>query len=561
LALESTATCGWATYLAGVVFEQLTSGTPVALMSAVCTLFEQVNRGGRLFLAAAIIGLWSCAAAHALIVGNVPDVVPNTAMNPADYPGGDEDDDPGWDNVSAEGSNYVYLGDGWVLSARHVGYDPSTGVRLQTYLPNGSPGPVKSFFRIPSSYYLDYGYGSANPNSHQYAVSNPTTITSETGNSISLEDSTGNGTHFTDLQLFRISEDPGLPAATIASDPLPSQFTRSSAPAVKVVGRGRGRVAAETHWDVTGTSPNLVWTQTTGPGTHQGYFRDNNSQKRFGTNRLADIHPNFNGDPGDGGATNFTQDPNKLFEPNEVVSDTTGVFALETPDGITRDIISMITVYDRQTGIGATSLEAQAISGNSGSGLFYNRGTAANPEWELVGIAHAISTFEDQPANTAVYGNATLFSDLSYYNENYPGSLFDIINSHRDYSYMGDVNLNGTVAGTGTGSTATDDVAAFVAGWGSDNGTGVGNVDSWKKGDLNRDGKTDVHDFLKLRSALNGEVSAEAVFALFGSGGVPGTPGGIPEPSAIGQALLGSAYFFLAARRRFTPAIRRSGAI
>ena len=45
-----------------------------------------------------------------------------------------------------------------------------------------------------------------------------------------------------------------------------------------------------------------------------------------------------------------------------------------------------------------------------------------------------------------------MFSDLSYYNQDYPNSIRDIINSHLDYSYMGDVNLNGMVSGTGTGS-------------------------------------------------------------------------------------------------------------
>jgi hypothetical protein len=520
-------------------------------------LHQEAIRVRRPLLAAVAIGLSFYAPAQALIVGNVPNVVPNTTVNPADYPGGTADDDPGWDNVSALGSkNYVYLGDGWVLSARHVGYTASVGVQLQTHLPDGSPGPIKSFYRIPGSYYFDYGYGSTNPNARQYAVSNPTTLSSETGLSISLEAS--NGTNFTDLQLFRISEDPGLPAVTIASQPLPSNFTRSTAPEVITIGRGQGRVGTETHWDVTGTSPNLVWTQTTGPGTHQGYFRDGVSQKRFGTNRLADIRPNFNGDPGDGGAINYTSDPNKLFEPNDVVSDTTGVFALETPDGVTRDIIAMMTVYDRQSGIGATELEAQAGAGNSGSSVFYNRGTQNNPQWELVGIAHAVSTFEKQPGNTAVYGNATLVSDLSYYNQDYLNSIRYIINSHPDYSYMGDVNLNGTVAGTGTGSTASDDVSAFVAGWGFDNGLGVGNVDSWKKGDLSRDGKTDVDDFLLLRGALNGEISATVVTALFGSGGVPGTPGGIPEPSAIGLALTAAAYFALARRRPRGPTSQRS---
>jgi hypothetical protein len=496
------------------------------------------------FVAALVLMLSFITDAPALIVGNVPNNVPNTTVNPAQYYA-DEDADPGWDNVVALGGNYVYLGDGWVLSARHVGYNATNGVRLQTYLPDGTPGEIKSFYRIPGTYYHDYGYGSTNVNTRQYAVSNPTTMQSETGQTISLAAS--NGTYFTDLQLFRISEDPGLPSLTIASQPLPSNFTRATAPEVVIIGRGQGRVAAETHWNVTGTSPNLVWTETTGAGTQQGYKRDGVTAKRFGTNRLTDIRPNFSGDPSDPGATNYTQSPNKLYEASDVVSDTTGVFALTTSDGVTRDIISMFTIFDKQTATGATALETQAAAGNSGSSVFYNRGG----QWELVGIVHAISTYEDQPASTGVYGNATIISDLSYYNQNYLNSIRYIIDGHSNYSHMGDINLNGVLSGNGTGSWATDDVAAFVAGWGYDNGLGVGTITSWRNGDLNRDGKTDVLDFLQLRSALNGEISAAVVAALFGEGGDVLSPSGsVPEPSTGLLALLAAAFLALSARRR-----------
>lgn len=496
------------------------------------------------FVAALILVLSFITNVQALIVGNVPNTVPNTKMNPVDYPGW-MSGDPGWDNVAVFGRNGVYLGDGWVLSARHAGYDATNGVGLQTYLPDGTPGEIKSFYRIPGSYYFDYGFGSTNVNTRQYAVSNPTTMQSETGQTISLAAS--NGTYFTDLQLFRISEDPGLPSLTIASQPLPSNFTRSNAPEVVFIGRGQGRVAAETHWNVTGTSPNLVWTETTGTGTHQGYKRDGVVAKRFGTNRLTDIRPNFSGDPSDPGATNYTQSPNKLYEASDVVSDTTGVFALTTADGVTRDIISMFTIFDKQTGIGATPLETQAQSGNSGSSVFYNR----SGQWELAGIVHAISTYEDQPGSTGVYGNATIISDLSYYNQNYLNSIRYIIDAHPNYSHMGDINLNGVLSGNGSGSWATDDVAAFVAGWGYDNGLGVGTITSWRNGDLNRDGKTDVLDFLQLRSALNGEISASVVAALFGEGGdVPSLSGSVPEPSTGLLALLAAAFLALGARRR-----------
>jgi hypothetical protein len=287
----------------------------------------------------------------------------------------------------------------------------------------------------------------------------------------------------------------------------------------------------------------MDWTVTTGAGTHQGFTTTTSAARQFGTNRLTDIRPNFNGDPADAGAINYTQNPNKVYNAADVISDTTGAFALATGDGVTRDIISMMTVYDNQSSPYDTSLETQAISGNSGSGAFYKR----NGEWELVGIVHAISTMEDQPARTGVYGNATIVSDLWYYMQDYEDSIFDIMRDHSDYSHQGDINLSGTVTGDGTGSTASDDIAAFVAGWGFDNGLGVGNVDSWKMGDLTKDGKTDVEDFLKLRRAFHGEIPQEVMTTLFGEGGGPGTPGGVPEPSAALLAALAAA--FLASRR------------
>jgi hypothetical protein len=501
------------------------------------------NRHALVLTAAAAILLSLPGDAHALIVGNIPGTVPATNVNPENYAGWTQGD-PGWDNVSKLGSNYVYLGDGWVLSARHVGYSATNGVRLQSYLPDGTPGPIKSFYRIPGSYYFDYGYGSTNVNTRQYAISNPATITSETGQQISLTGS--NSLLFTDLQLFRISEDPGLPAVTIASAPMPSNYVRSNAPEVVFMGRGQSRVANETHWNVTGTSPNLTWTETTGAGTHQGYKRDGVNQTRFGTNRLADIRPNFNGDITDSGAINYTQDPNGLYEPSDIVSDSTGVFPLQTSDGVTRDVISMMTVFDKQSATGQTLLETQAAAGNSGSSVFYQR----NGQWELAGIVHAISTYEDQPSSTGVYGNATIISDLWYYNQNYVNSISYIIDNHRDYSYQGDINLNGLVAGNGTGPTASDDISAFVNGWGHDNELGYGTVETWKKGDLNRDGKTNVHDFLKLRRAFNEEIPDSIVTLLFGPGGGPGGPNYVPEPSAAFLFAAGAALLALRGRGR-----------
>jgi hypothetical protein len=483
-----------------------------------------------------LAGMALAVPARALIVGNVPNVIPATTVNPADY-GGWTQGDPGWDNVVANGGNYVYLGDGWVLSARHVGYNAANGVTFQTLLPNGSPGPVQTFYRIPGSYYFDYGYSQGS--TRYYAVSNPTSIQSETGQSISLMDS--RGTFFTDLQLFRINGDPGLPPVTIASQPLGSNFTRATAPEVVAVGRGRSRVAGETHWNVTQNSPDdWTWTTTTGPGTHQGYFRDSVVVKRWGTNRLADPRPNGPGDPSDPGAISYTD----LFE--AIVSDTTGVLPLTTADGATRDVISMMTVFDNQSAPGSTPLEFQGISGNSGSSVFFKRGN----QWELAGILHAIVTYPDQRAAATVYGNSTLISDLSYYNQDYFNSIKYIIEAHPSYSLVGDLNLDGIVSGDGTGPPGTDDVTDFVLGWGYDNQTGLGNITSWKSGDLNRDGATDVQDFLMLRSALNGQISSAVVAALFGDPNYDPGSGIVPEPGTAFLVGVSALWLGLFARRR-----------
>jgi hypothetical protein len=55
--------------------------------------------------------------------------------------------------------------------------------------------------------------------------------------------------------------------------------------------------------------------------------------------------------------------------------------------------------------------EAQAVVGDSGGGAFVKRGS----QWQLAGILFAIATFENQPADSAVFGDHTYSVDLSYY--------------------------------------------------------------------------------------------------------------------------------------------------
>ena len=240
-----------------------------------------------LAILALILTLARSQPAQALVVGNVPNVVPNVTTNPSSYPGWTHGD-PGFNNLSTVG-NYVYLGDGWVLSARHVGYLPSNGVTFQT-----ASGPVTyqmAGTRVvnnaltPGPYYLDYGFG-GDGQFHQYAVSNPSSVPTEGGGSLSL-------TAHTDLQLFRINGDPGLPSLTVASQLLPSDFTRNTAPEVVVVGGGPGRAAPEAHWQVTMPSQSdWTWTSVPSGGDFHGYTIEAPAQRHWGTNRLTDPHPN-----------------------------------------------------------------------------------------------------------------------------------------------------------------------------------------------------------------------------------------------------------------------------
>jgi hypothetical protein len=473
-------------------------------------------------IAAIILALVFLRTSHALVVGNVSGTIADTTGNPVNFPGWTHGD-PGWANFSTGGS-YVYLGDGWVLSARHVGNN--VPVQFQT-----SSGPV-TYQRIPGSYYRDYGYLWTN-GEYYHAVENPSSVQLESGSTVSL-------TQFTDLQLFRINGDPGLPALTISSQPLPSDFTRNQAPQVVFVGGGNGRLSNQTQWNVSQISDdNWIWSQTTGVGHYQGYFVEGGTEKkRWGTNRVADPRPNGPGDPSDPGAMDYSS----IFDKG-VISDTTGVHHFQTGDGVFRDVIGSLTVYDQagQPGTpayGVNNLEVQGVPGDSGSAVFYKRGN----QWELAGIVNATFTYTSQQSS-AVFGNATMFTDLSKYNQNYFHSIQNIIATHADYSMPGDVNLDGIVSGNGTGPATTDDVSAFVAGWNYNNGISQGTITSWKNGDLTRDGRTDVADFLRLRGALNGQISSAVVAALFGSNA-------IPEPSGAMLVLLAAFHMAFARSRR-----------
>jgi hypothetical protein len=428
--------------------------------------------------------------ATAIVVGTVMD----TIVNPADYePASGFSDwtqgDPGWNNVTTSGYNYVYLGDGWVLTARHI-------VAARAYFGAQEFDPISG---------------------QNYVINNPSPALA---NGVTL-------TQQTDLRLFRINGAPGLPALTIASESPTS--TGQDGSEVMFIGQGRNRNWAETHWQFSNPSnPTGNWSNsevTTGGNVHGWKTLGDTRTKRWGTNRLEN-------------PSSFSAD---TFD--EILSPTTAVMPLTTNDGggTTRDVISMVTTFTRQGIAGALPFESQAVSEDSGGAVFHNRGTQENPDWVLAGIVNATILSGNQPKVYAVYGNSTTFADLSYYNQPYKSSICDIMKACGSYSIMGDVNLDGEVTGDGTGLATEDDVAAFVAGWGTDNLAGKGDYETWKNGDLNLDGLTDAEDFLLLRSALNGPIGSGAMQSLFGA---------VPEPSSAILAILAAGILAARPRRR-----------
>jgi hypothetical protein len=312
------------------------------------------------------------------------------------------------------------------------------------------------------------------------------------GQDFQITNAAGSGLNpVADLRLFRISAEPsGVKQITIAQQaPL---LNGQPGGEVMFIGTGPRRSAAESHFSVnTATDPD-TWMQVASGGTFSGYF-PNGGGKSWGTNNVA----NDNILPNEGDA-NFTYNVNDSS-------------------------ISYLVSYDQS---GGTQFEAQAVGGDSGGAVFFNRnqGTAQPPQWELVGITINNFLFDGQSTSTfnpsnglAVYGNATAFVDLSsYYTQ-----ITSTIAAHQDYSSVGDINLDG-VAGTPA------DLAAFVAGWRSNNGKGAGTLASWKNGDVTHDGKTDVNDFLRLRSSLNAASGAELTAMM---SNYLSTGGGVPEPS------------------------------
>ncbi len=139
------------------------------------------------------------------------------------------EDDPGWDNVGIRGGGTgIYLESQWVLTAAHVG-EGNIVLRSQTFS----------------------------------AVSGTTHRLLNADNSE------------TDIILFRISGDPGLPSLQI------SEQTPSIGSDLVMIGAGRNREADVTRWDED-------WKEDP-EGSTEGYKWTGSRTMRWGTNTIDDL--------------------------------------------------------------------------------------------------------------------------------------------------------------------------------------------------------------------------------------------------------------------------------
>lgn len=243
-------------------------------------------------------------------------------------------DDPGWANIgSCNSASAIYLGNRWVLTAYHV-----------------------------------------NGNANFPVVFGGTVYTIAGGFTQLTNNGVGGMTAHTDLLMFQINADPGLPALQIsASAPLLGDD-------IVMIGNGRDRLASRTFWQATQVAGpgNDTWVETTGAHNLEGFkWNGSTATKRWGTNDVEGL-ANVN-------------------------------------DGI-GDIRSMLTLF--QDDPLNKFNEAHAMVGDSGGGVFHKNGS----QWELSGVMYAVDTlgnpsfFDNDPANTAVFGQSVTFSaDLSFY--------------------------------------------------------------------------------------------------------------------------------------------------
>ena len=280
------------------------------------------------------IGFWK-SYALALIVGGLTAHTANAVVVLSGGPNNTAPSgQPYFGNVgSLNGASAIYLGNRWVMTASHV--------------------------------------ASTLPASVNFHSTNYTTV-GGTHHTLTNNGEVGLSTN-TDIVLFQLSSDPGLPWLNIASAAPTASTT------VMMIGNSRIQESSLSYWNVTvNTGPNNdVWNEVTSSNTYNrtGFETTSSQQIRWGVN---------------------------LIDTTNLLIDTSGPAS-------NRDEASYSTLFG---GSSTFPHEAQAILGDSGGAVF---SLDAGSNWILSGMMHAVNGYETQPANTAIAGQSTFAADLSFY--------------------------------------------------------------------------------------------------------------------------------------------------
>ncbi len=197
------------------------------------------------------------------------------------------------------------------------------------------------------------------------------------------------GQQIGDSDLFLMEITSANPLALAHLDSLSNLELAATTPLnepVTMIGNGRNRATALTTWYVDTDPDPWVWNTAEFPdsdATYSGYLWGSGSTKRWGTNTVEGTDTIVYAiDPFDGPVTNVTVD-------------------------------ALFTDFDSVSG------EGQAMTGDSGGGIFYYDTVAE--EWQLAGLMVTIETLSGQPNNgivsSAVFGNLTYAADISQYRD------------------------------------------------------------------------------------------------------------------------------------------------
>lgn len=497
-----------------------------------------------LAIAVSFVAIGVSSPAQALIVMNF-DPADNYVAPTTDTLPGYSDVDPGWANITTRG---IYLGNGWVISANHTfvnnpssedypGRDTIHGDRFSIVLDSirtlRNPKPL-----------TDAGYAS-----------------------------------LADLKLYRLDsyeqfagtpEQRAITHGRQMQEIIIGDGALSPGSEVVIMGDGNQRISAGElyHWEAS-TSGAISWEQQ---GLCDGcldYTNPNQIAPNGKYHAISYSTSNANTTIGANWGTNRVESDSLVAQQISDVKAVNGtpyyVLDSNTDTAVQAfdfDDYSFVT-DEMGNPISGGGNEVRAASGDSGSGVFAWNGS----NWELNGVLHSIATYIGTTHASAIrkdrgsssdekLGDFTTFSNFAAYQDQIEAYLappegFEFAGTGEDTRFFhlvdrsfaydsetgdlivdnpglwGDVNLDGQVSGDGTGDWATDDVTAFIDGW--DWQQASADIFSWKRGDLNQDGITDLGDFLLLRSGLNPEVAAQLSLNQL----LVGSTQAVPEPSSV----------------------------